>query len=91
VYMSNNWIKFVKQVQKERNVSYKDALILSKGLYSRGKSVNSEIVANIFYKNPDKFDVSKIKNASIYFKAVKKGVRQKDETKQDETKQEVKQ
>lgn len=32
--MSNNWIKFVKNVQQENNISYKESLILSKELYS---------------------------------------------------------
>lgn len=40
--MSNSWIEFVKNIQKERNLSYKDALIVSKDIYIKGGSVNND-------------------------------------------------
>ena len=38
--MPNRWIEFVKRIQFENNISYKDALILSKSLYQDDDLIN---------------------------------------------------
>ena len=66
--MNNSWIQFVKHVQQTENISFKDALILSKDLYSKGSSINSQKTAIIFMKNRDKFDINRVNNPSGHFK-----------------------
>jgi len=70
--MPNKWIEFVKKTASEKNISYKESLKVSKDLYTKGSSVNSNVVRMIYMKNPNKFNVNKVKNPSQHLQGKSK-------------------
>lgn len=64
--MVSEWIKLVKQIQGQQGISYKEALVEASKKYQSGGSSKSNYIKHIMYK--DKFDVSKMKEKSDYFK-----------------------
>lgn len=64
--MPNKWIEFVKKTQRDKNISYKDALTVAKTLYNKGGSINSDKVKAIYYMNPSKFNINRVKDPSEF-------------------------
>lgn len=41
--MNNPWISYVKKIQKENNISYSEAMILSKETYKKKKKKRARV------------------------------------------------
>ena len=62
----SDWINHVKRYASDNNVSYREALKLSRDSYHemKGGSVKSGYIRRLIAEKPEKFDVSKIKKPS---------------------------
>lgn len=60
--MANDWIEHCKKYQKEHNLSWRDTLKEAKTTYKT--TTGGNVISNIIYNNPEKFDINKIKNPS---------------------------
>lgn len=66
-----NWIDYVKQVQNEKRISYKEALSVASKTYKKGGSIKSNYIKHILY-DPTKFNLNKM-NGNVLSNFIKDG------------------